>query len=95
MRVPLCVLWNLLTVNLSALSADIDSIKQPSSIALLSLAGLCLPAFAAWMRRQEKSNRIALIPNSLWSSHVFTSACIMVLLSNALANCMEVYSSLL
>ncbi|KAK0623920.1 major facilitator superfamily domain-containing protein [Immersiella caudata] len=79
---------------LAALSADIDSIKQPSSIALLTIAGLCLPAFAGWMHRQEKRNRIALIPNSLWGSHVFTSACIMVLLSNALANCMEVYSSL-
>ncbi|KAK4443285.1 MFS general substrate transporter, partial [Podospora aff. communis PSN243] len=79
---------------LAALSADIDSIKQPSSIVLLAIAGLCLPGFGVWMHRQEKSNRIALIPNSLWRSHVFTSACIMVLLSNALANCMEVYSSL-
>lgn len=62
---------------------------------MLVTSVLTMPLFIAWMRHQVKHNRPALIPNSLWKNHVFTSCCIMVLLSNALANCMELYSSFL
>lgn len=66
-----------------------------ASIVLLIIAGFSIPSFVGWMHYQVKNNRTALVPNSLWRSHVFTSACIMVLLTNALINCMELYSSLL
>ncbi|KAI8231442.1 Drug resistance protein [Colletotrichum sp. SAR 10_86] len=79
---------------LASLSADIYNIHKPSSIALLAIAGCSIPTFVGWMHRQVKTNRTALIPNSLWKSHVFTSCCVMVLLTNALTNCMELYSSL-
>ncbi|KAI1852258.1 hypothetical protein JX266_002436 [Neoarthrinium moseri] len=79
---------------LASLSSDISNIHKASSIALLVISGLSIPAFAGWMHRQAKNSRTALIPNSLWRSHVFTSCCVMVLLTNALTNCMELYSSL-
>ncbi|ROW11002.1 hypothetical protein VMCG_01051 [Cytospora schulzeri] len=78
---------------LATLSADINNIRKASSIAPLIISGFSIPAFAGWMRHQAKRHRTALIPNSLWRSHVFTSCCIMVLLTNALTNCMELYSS--
>lgn len=62
---------------------------------MLIISGCSIPLFAGWMHYQVKNNRTALIPNSLWRSHVFTSCCIMVLLTTALVNTMELYSSLL
>lgn len=56
---------------------------------------LSVPGFIGWMHHQTKKNRTALIPNSLWRSGVFTSSCIMVLVTNAVITCMELYSSLL
>ncbi|KAI8316975.1 Drug resistance protein [Colletotrichum sp. SAR11_240] len=79
---------------MGSLSADIYNIHKTSSITLLAIAGCSIPTFVGWMHRQVKMNRTALIPNSLWKSHVFTSCCVMVLLTNALTNCMELYSSL-
>ncbi|KAJ4386430.1 hypothetical protein N0V93_009325 [Gnomoniopsis smithogilvyi] len=80
---------------LASLSADINSIHNVANIVLLAISVLSIPSYVAWMHRQVKLNRTALIPNALWRSHVFTSCCIMVLLTNALTNCMELYSSLL
>ncbi|KAL2882129.1 hypothetical protein SGCOL_002391 [Colletotrichum sp. CLE4] len=79
---------------LASLSADINNIHNPSSIALLATAGCSIPSFIGWMHHRVKNNQTALIPNSLWGSYVFTSCCVMVLLTNALTNCMELYSSL-
>ncbi|KAI0814689.1 MFS general substrate transporter [Xylaria sp. FL0064] len=78
----------------AALSADVNNIHQPSSIALLVISGASIPAFIGWMHYQVKRSRTALIPNSLWRSFVFTSSCIMVLFATAVTNCMELYSSL-
>ncbi|KAL0938322.1 uncharacterized protein CTRU02_204932 [Colletotrichum truncatum] len=79
---------------LASLSADINSIRKAPTIALVIIAACSIPSFIAWMHYRVKNNKTALIPNSLWRSHVFTSCCIMVLLTNALTNCMELYSSL-
>ncbi|KAI0201867.1 MFS general substrate transporter [Astrocystis sublimbata] len=79
---------------LSTLSADVNNIRQASSIALLVISGLSLPAFIGWMHYQVKRDRVALIPNSLWRSYVFVSCCIMVLISTSVTNTMELYASL-
>ncbi|KAK0707298.1 major facilitator superfamily domain-containing protein, partial [Lasiosphaeris hirsuta] len=84
----------MLSYVLASLSADTKDIHKAASIVLLIMAGFSIPSFVGWMHFQVKNKRTALIPNSLWRSHVFTSACIMVLLTNALINCMELYSSL-
>ncbi|KAK4163732.1 major facilitator superfamily domain-containing protein [Cladorrhinum sp. PSN259] len=79
---------------LATLSAETKDIKKASTIVLVVIASLSVPAFIGWMHRQTKRNRPALIPNSLWRSGVFTSSCIMVLITNAVLTCMELYSSL-
>lgn len=81
--------------SLRSLAADINNIHKASSIVLLVISGFSIPLFVGWMHYQTKNDRTALIPNSVWRSHVFTSSCIMVLLTNALTNCMELYSSFL
>ena len=79
---------------LAALSANINSIKKPTNIVLLAISALLAPSFMYWMHVQEKAGRPALIPNSLWKRKAFTSICLMVLLSTAVVNCMELFSSL-
>lgn len=78
-----------------SLSSNIQNISKISSIILLIISGCSIPSFLGWMHYRVKTNQTALIPNSLWRSHVFASCCVMVILTNALANCMELYSSLL
>lgn len=77
------------------LSADVANIRQPRNICLLCLSLALVPTFVFWMRRQERMQRPALIPNSIWKNAAFTSICIMVLLSTAVINCMELFCSLL
>lgn len=77
------------------LSADIANIQKSANIALLSLSFVLILSFIYWARRQENLGKTALIPNSLWKKVPFTAVCVMVLLSNAVINCMELFSSLL
>ncbi|PTB62256.1 MFS general substrate transporter [Trichoderma citrinoviride] len=84
----------MLSYVLAVLSADIHSIHKASTIALLVVSVVLIPAFIGWMQYQEKHQRNALIPNSLWKNWVFTSCCLMVLFTTAVCNCMELYSSL-
>ncbi|UKZ68813.1 uncharacterized protein TrAtP1_009832 [Trichoderma atroviride] len=70
------------------------AIHKASTIALLVVSAVLIPAFIGWMQYQEKHQRNALIPNSLWKNWVFTSCCLMVLFTTAVCNCMELYSSL-
>ncbi|KAL6815041.1 major facilitator superfamily domain-containing protein [Trichoderma sp. SZMC 28015] len=84
----------MLSYVLAILSADIHSIHKASTIALLVISATLIPVFIGWMQYQERHQRNALIPNSLWRNWVFTSCCLMVLLTTAVCNCMELYSSL-
>ena len=77
------------------LTGAISNIRQPANIALLLLSIVLIPAFIFWETRREHLNVPALIPNSLWKNTVFTSVCLTVLFSNAVANSMEVFCSLL
>ncbi|OIW28670.1 MFS general substrate transporter [Coniochaeta ligniaria NRRL 30616] len=79
---------------LAMLSSDIAEIKKPTNIVLLALSLLLIPVFVAWMHRQTSLHRPALIPNSIWKSLPFTSVSIMILLSTAVINSMELYCSL-
>ncbi|KAM0251903.1 hypothetical protein ACHAQJ_007965 [Trichoderma viride] len=85
---------SMLSYVLATLSADIHSIRKASTIVLLVISAVLIPVFIGWMQYQEKHQRTALIPNSLWKNWVFTSCCLMVLLTTAVCNCMELYSSL-
>jgi MFS family permease len=79
---------------LAMLSSDIMEIKKPANIVLLALSLILVPAFIAWMHRQERLQKPALIPNSIWKNTAFASVCVMVILSNAVMNCMELFTSL-
>ncbi|KFY49055.1 hypothetical protein V495_00783, partial [Pseudogymnoascus sp. VKM F-4514 (FW-929)] len=89
-----CTGLAMLSYVLISLSADINNIYKASSIILLGISAFSIPSFIGWMHHQVSNSRTALIPNSLWSSHVFSSSCILVLLTTALTNCMELYSCL-
>jgi len=77
------------------LSSDINNIRHPDNISLLAISVATIPAFIWWMNHQVKHNHPAVMPNSLWRNSSFSSICIMVLLSNAVSNNMELFCSLL
>ncbi|ETN41508.1 uncharacterized protein HMPREF1541_03444 [Cyphellophora europaea CBS 101466] len=79
---------------LAVLSADLTSIRTPSTATLLPVSIVLLVAFPFWMNYCERHQRPALVPNALWNNMSFTSTCIMVGLSYAVMNAMELFSSL-
>ncbi len=77
------------------ITSDVLHIRQPTNVALLSISLALVPAFIFWVGRQEKLRKPALIPNSIWKNKVFTTICLMVLLSFAVMQTMELFVSLL
>ncbi|QMW28604.1 hypothetical protein G4B84_003893 [Aspergillus flavus NRRL3357] len=65
-----------------------------SSLGMILMCLLMMPAFLGWMNWREKIGKPALIPNSLWQNTAFSSICIMVLFSWAVLNGMETILSL-
>jgi MFS family permease len=80
---------------LALVSADLSSIRSPTSATLLPLSIILLVSFPIWMHFRERSGRPALVPNALWKNLPFASTCIMVALSNGAMNSIELFSSLL
>ena len=77
------------------ISTSTSYIRHANVIALLSVSVFLIPVFIFWVGRQERLQRPALIPNSLWKKMPFTSMCLMVLLSYAVMQTMELFCSLL
>ena len=71
------------------ITADTSNIRKPTNIFLLGLSLALMPAFVAWVGRQERNNRPALIPNSLWRNKIFTSICINIFLMWGAYNAFE------
>ena len=69
--------------------------QDSSKIVLLIIATAMVPAFIFWMSRQERLNKPALIPNSLWKNTSFLKICVLVLLSWAVLQSMGWFLSLL
>ncbi|KAH7174321.1 major facilitator superfamily domain-containing protein [Fusarium flagelliforme] len=84
----------LLCYFLAIISTDVYRIKEASSIVILCLSLVALPLFVVWMHIQVKKGKPALIPNSFWRNHAFTSICVTIALSNAVINSLELFSSL-
>ncbi|KAL9044470.1 MAG: hypothetical protein Q9214_002394 [Letrouitia sp. 1 TL-2023] len=84
----------LLSYVLANITGQLSHIRDASTIVPLSVSLASLPAFIIWVGRQEKRNKPALIPNSLWKNSTFVSICITVLLSWAVLNGMELFCSL-
>ena len=77
------------------LSADVNSIREKENIICLCISIILVPTFIFWVSEQEKHGRPALIPNSLWKDKSFTSITIMLLLTFAVLQSMELVCSLL
>jgi len=83
-----------LLMRLSILSADLQEIRSAETAALLAVSIVLLLSFPFWMRYRERAGKSALVPNKLWKSSAFTSTCIMIALSWAVTNSIELFSSL-
>ncbi|KAL9592790.1 MAG: hypothetical protein Q9179_006367 [Wetmoreana sp. 5 TL-2023] len=70
----------MLSYELAVVSTSSQGMREPRNIGLLTVALTLLVVFVGWMHRQEKRQKAALIPNSLWKDEVFTSICINVFL---------------
>ncbi|KAM3418444.1 hypothetical protein BST61_g4431 [Cercospora zeina] len=84
----------ILSYVLAMLAGDADNIKHKSSLALLFISLSLLPAFVIWNSYQEKRGKPAIIPVSMWRNTSFTTMCLLILLTNAVLNSMELFSSL-
>lgn len=64
----------------SVLTAGSSHFLAPASLSLFSIAAALIPIFAFYIRRQERLNRKAIFPASIWGNRVFTCLCIAVFL---------------
>lgn len=77
------------------ITSDIAFVRKPVNATLLSFSLALVPAFVFWVGRQEGLQKPALVPNSIWKNKAFTTICLMVLLSFAVIQSMELFVSLL
>ncbi|GKT60956.1 hypothetical protein ColTof3_08295 [Colletotrichum tofieldiae] len=76
-----------------AITTSARKITEPLNITLLTLSVLFLGSFVAWVGRQERRNRPALVPNSFWKNRIFTSICLSVFLVWGAFNATETMDS--
>ncbi len=79
---------------LSVLAGGASQIVEPASLTLLALATILIPIFGLHIKRQERLNRIAIIPTSLWSNTHFTSLCLTVFLVWSVFNAVQFFLTL-
>ncbi|PGH19295.1 hypothetical protein AJ80_04048 [Polytolypa hystricis UAMH7299] len=87
---------------LATMTSSIRDVAKPSNIVVLVLAGCGLAAFVAWVVRQEKLGRVALIPPSLFRSNPaaprrarnFTCICVSVFFTWAVFNAFQYFTTL-
>ena len=70
----------LMSYVLASITRTSTSIQKPSNASLLGIAIALIPAFIFWVGRQERNNKLAIIPNSFWRNRSFTTICIAVFL---------------
>ncbi|KFH44072.1 putative MFS-type transporter-like protein [Hapsidospora chrysogenum ATCC 11550] len=80
---------------LAVISGDMYRIREPGSIVFLCLGVMSLPFFVAWVHRQVRRGRPALIPNSFWRNASFASICATISVTFAVLNSLELFASLL
>ncbi|KAF6803585.1 integral membrane protein [Colletotrichum musicola] len=78
---------------LSVITESTHAVKKPENIALLAVSALLMAGFVAWVGRQERLGRPAIIPNSLWKNRSFTSICVSVFMVWGAFNATEQLSS--
>ena len=67
-------------------TSSTSNIRHPSNITLLAISVALIPSFIFWVGRQERMQRPAAIPNSIWLKTDFTNTCISTFLCFAQLN---------
>lgn len=81
----------LLAYALVQISEDQELIREPSVAATLALSLAMLIAFPFWIHFGNKLGWQVLIPNRFWKRKSFSSICIMVMMSYAVMQILELY----
>jgi len=76
------------------LSNSQSAIRAPAIIAMLTLSFVLFGVFGVWMHVAEKKGYPVLIPNGLWKKKAFVGVCVMMLLSYAVMQTMELFCTL-
>ncbi|KAK5655068.1 hypothetical protein OQA88_5967 [Cercophora sp. LCS_1] len=84
----------MLAYALVQLSEEREAILRPSVLALLILSLILMPGFVWWMHYAEKHRYPVLMPSGLWKRMAFSSICLMVMLSYAVMQVLELYATL-
>lgn len=84
----------MLAVVLVQLSENQDHIREPAVIGMLAASLALIPAFVWWMHAAARRGRPVLIPNGLWRRVTFSSVCVMVMMSYAVMQTLELYVTL-
>ncbi|GAB7365350.1 hypothetical protein MBLNU230_g6430t1 [Neophaeotheca triangularis] len=90
----LSVALGMLLYVLATTSSSYTNLRDPQSIAMLTISVLLLGIFPLWMDYAVKHNRPALIPNRLWRNASFTTVCIAVFFCWAALNGIEYFTTL-
>ncbi|KAM7211863.1 Major facilitator superfamily domain containing protein [Rhypophila decipiens] len=83
-----------LALGLLQISASESSPGNPSVVAPLAISGALMPTFVYWMGYAQRRGWPVLIPNELWRQLPFTGICVIVLLSYAVLNTLELFTTL-
>ncbi|KAK0737991.1 major facilitator superfamily domain-containing protein [Schizothecium vesticola] len=84
----------LLAYVLVQLSNSELAIRAPVIVAMLAVSLGLMPVFVAWTHFAEKRGYPVLIPNRLWKETAFVGVCVMMLLSYAVMQTMELFCTL-
>jgi MFS family permease len=87
---------------LAVVTASSSRLRSPANITMLSIATLLVPAFVFWIQYQERRNRAAIIPPSLFRSttgsphraRIFTATCLSVFLIFGSFNALTFFTTL-
>ncbi|KAK3323114.1 integral membrane protein [Cercophora scortea] len=85
---------SMLSYVLVQVSQDRNLIHDSIVIALLTTSLVLMPTFVWWMHVAAERNLPVLIPNKLWKGISFSSICIMVMMSYAVIQILELYTTL-
>ncbi|WQF81085.1 Putative major facilitator superfamily, MFS transporter superfamily [Colletotrichum destructivum] len=78
---------------LAVITDSTHEMEKAENIALLVISASLAGAFVAWVERQERLGRPAIIPNSLWKNRSFSSICLSVFMVWGAFNATEQLSS--
>ena len=92
--IPLPLLTKLDNGNGRIVAESPGSFVSPIPIALTVLAVVLFPTFLVWERRQEKLQKICIMPLHVWKNRSFAAVCVAVFLAWAAFNGVQFFAAL-